>query len=481
MRVASSFLILCWAVTAHAQQCPAGTAWDALNSMCQALPETRPPASPEGLPNPEPVPVPADEHAHHHHHEHMHHEAMTNAQMFDMMTTPDGCGAREYYHFGMSMCLDRPQSRGHFSGMVMGNAFMVDSGGTGLRARHSLAGPNWLMANGGVDLAWWNRVEVDAMLTAELWTLPKRGYYEPLQIGEENSDGVPFIDAQHPHSSPLMGLAFTDVIQFSQVKMRLLRLWFAPRGEATDGPIAFMHRPSAAFNPDAPLGHHIGQDVGHVTSTVIGASLHLGVVTLEASTFAGREPHPTEIDLPILTPDSFAFRAIGQIGRHWTVAASFAYVDNPEGDPEDTKVYRASASGYLSYDLPKNWRVHASLIWGGVANYDHTPWLNSILAEATFSDGSNSPWIRLEVLQRTPAELAISASNSPQWVGAWTLGFTRRIVSLWAFDFNVGAAGTLSFLPNDYQPAYGGAVVAVGRLYLEARFVKMWSLGGREM
>jgi len=450
-----------------------------MDSMCKAPPEKRLPSSPAGLPTAEPTmpPEPADAHAHHHHHGSAA-MAMTNAQMFDAMTSPDGCGAREYYHFGMSMCLGRPRLRGHFSGMVMGNAFLVDSGGTGLRARHSLAGPNWIMADGGVDLAWWNRVEVDAMLTAELWTLPKRGYYEPLQIGEEHSDGTPFIDAQHPHSSPAMGLMLVDVIQFSQVAPRVLRLWFAPRGEATEGPIAFMHRASAAFNPDAPLGHHIGQDVAHVTSTVIGASLHLGVVTIEASTFHGEEPHPTLIDLPVAAPDSFAARVIGQIGPHWTAAASFAYVDNPEHEAIDTKVYRVSTSGYLHYDLQRSWRVHASLVYGGIANYDHVPWLSSLLAEATFSDGSNSPFIRVEVLQRTAAELAVSDSTAPQWVGALTLGFARRIATLWGFDFNVGATGTLSMLPSDFQPAYGGAGVAVGRLFLEARFVKMWSRGG---
>jgi hypothetical protein len=476
MRWAAVIVVLSTAAVGRAQECPAGTSWDAMDSMCKAPPEKRVSSSPAGMPSD--VTGPPDEHAQHHDHAHMHHGAMTNAQMFDAMSSPDGCGPRQYYHFGMSMCLDRPQSPGHFSGMVMGNAFLVESGSTGPRARHSLAGPNWVMADGGVDLAWWNRVELDAMLTAELWTTPKRGYLEPLQIGEENAAGMPYVDAQHPHSSPVMGLMIADVIQFSQVKPRVLRLWFAPRGESTDGPIAFMHRMSATFNPDAPLGHHIGQDVGHVSSTVFGASLHLGVVTLEASTFNGTEPHPTEIDLPVAEPNSFATRVIGQIGPRWTVAASFAYVDNPEGEPGDPKVYRVSASGYLNQDLPRGWRVHASLIYGGIANYDHTPWLDSLLAEATFSDGSNSPWMRLEVLQRTAAELAVSSSTTPQWVGALTVGFTRRIVSLWGFDFDVGVAGTLDFLPEDFQPAYGGGVVAVGRMFLEARFVKMWSLGG---
>jgi hypothetical protein len=156
------------------------------------------------------------------------------------------------------------------------------------------------MLDGGVDLAWWNRLEADVMLTADLWTTPDAGYPELLQIGEENSKGEPFIDAQHPHSSPLMGLSITDVISFSRVKRRLLRLWFAPRGESTDGPIAFMHRASAWFNPDTPLSHHIGQDVGHITSTVIGASLRIDQTVIEASTFHGLEPVPTRVEVTIM-------------------------------------------------------------------------------------------------------------------------------------------------------------------------------------
>jgi hypothetical protein len=405
---------------------------------------------------------------------------MSNAAMFDAMSSPDGCEAGQYFFFDMSMCLDRPFAPGHFSGMVMGNGFLVDSGVTGVRSRHSLAGPNWLMFVAGLDVASWNRVEIDGMLTIERWTFPSRGYALPLQIGEENAQGVPYVDAQHPHSSPLMGLAFADVISFSHTQNRILRLWFAPRGASTDGPIPFMHRMSATFDPSAPLGHHIGQDAGHISSTVVAASVMFGPYTLEVSTFNGREPQPTEIDLPIGTPDSFAMRGIAQIGRRWMVSASFAYVDNPENDPTDTKVYRASASGYLNTDLPGGWRAHLTLIYGGIANYDHTPWLNSLLAEGSFSDGLNNPFFRLEVLQRTPNELnvpVLAGQDSPQWVGSLTVGYSRKFASLWGFDFLGGLAGTLDFLPEQFQTAYGGPVVAVGRMFFEARLVKMWSLG----
>jgi hypothetical protein len=360
----------------EAPRCPDGSVWDPIDSMCKAPPEKVPRAVPEGLPAPDLVMPAGHEHMHHEHGEHaahMHHQMLSNAAMFDAMSSPDTCGPGEYFFFDMSMCLDRPLQRGRFSGMVMANAFLVDTGVTGVRSRHSLAGPNWLMFVAGLDVASWNRVEVDGMFTIERWTFPQRGYALPLQIGEENAQGVPFIDAQHPHSSPLMGLSIVDVISLSHTENRLLHLWFSPRGASTDGPIPFMHRMSATFDPSAPLGHHLGQDAGHISSTVIAAGLWLGRYTLEVSTFNGREPQPTDIDLPIGTPDSVAVRGVVQIDRRWMVSASFAYVDNPEGDPTDTKVYRASASAYLNADLPGGWRAHATLIYGGIATTTTRP------------------------------------------------------------------------------------------------------------
>src|SRR5439155_4279461 len=121
-----------------------------------------------------------------------------------------------YYLFAMSMCQELPQARGRWSVMAMGNLFLADVGEQGPRGRHAISAPNWAMVDAGVDLAAWNRLELDVMLTAELWTTPARGYPELLQIGETDASGQPFLDAQHPHSSPLMGLAITDVISFGQ-------------------------------------------------------------------------------------------------------------------------------------------------------------------------------------------------------------------------------------------------------------------------
>ena len=300
---------------------------------------------------------------------------VANALYWDWMTSQNGCGSDGYYEFGMSMCQPRPGRPGRFSGMVMGNAFVVGIAEEGPRGRLALSGPNWLMGDMGLDLARWNRLELDTMLTSELWTTPSRGYPELLQIGESQRDGQPFLDAQHPHSSPIMGLTLTDVISLDgrrdESLARLLRLSFAPRGESTDGPFAFMHRPTGTVNPDAPLGHHIGQDVGHISSTVIGAGLYLDQTILEVSTFHGLEPQPTRVDLPLGSPDSVAARVSQHFGSHFLASASAAYVDNPEGDPTIPHVLRFSASGYTQHAVLGSWSLHTMGAWGGMAEYDH--------------------------------------------------------------------------------------------------------------
>ena len=283
---------------------------------------------------------------------------VANARYWDRMTSQNGCGSNGYYEIGMSMCEPRPGRPGRFSGMVMGDVFLVGIAEEGPRGRLALSGPNWLMGDMGVDLARWNRLELDSMLTSELWTTPSSGYPELLQIGESQRDGQPFLDAQHPHSSPIMGLRLTDVISWDESSTRLLRLSFAPRGESTDGPIAFMHRPTGTVNPDAPLGHHIGQDVGHISSTVIGAGLYVDQTILEVSTFYGLEPQPTQVDLPFGSPDSFAARVSQHFGPHFLASASAAYVSNPEGDPAIPHVLRFSASGSTQHALLGSWSLH---------------------------------------------------------------------------------------------------------------------------
>jgi hypothetical protein len=321
-------------------------------------------------------------------------------------------------------------------------------------------------------------LNLDFMGTAEKWTFPKSGYPELLQIGEENEDHVPFRDAQHPHSSPVMGLTISDTISLQNEKDHI-KVWFAPRGQSTDGPVAFMHRPTGMQNPDAPLGHHIGQDVGHITSTVIGAQLHLSQSNLEISSFHGEEPEPTEVDLPIGSPNSFAARFTQQLNPHFYAMASAAYVKHPETHATGPDhIWRYSASAYNDFSFENGWMLHNTLIWGMVKNYDEASTLHSFGEEFWFHKGPANIWSRLELLQRTPAELAISGygdENKGRWVTAATLGYTHTLASWEGLNLGLGGSVTKDFLPEGFRAAYGGNPWS-GRVFLRLNGMKMWEL-----
>lgn len=399
------------------------------------------------------------------------HAAMGQAAMRDRMTSPDLCSPDEHYLFGMSMCLPRPGAGRML--MAMADLRLVASALQGPRGRSGLASPNWLMVDAGTDLGGHQRLSVDAMLTAERWTFPPRGYPLLGQIGEEDAQGRRYLDAQHPHSSPLMNLTLADTIALGSKS--LLRLSFSPRGETTDGPIAFMHRPTGAVNPDAPLGHHIGQDVGHITSTVVATTLDLGTTVLEASAFHGREPEPSRVDLPLGALDSWAVRAIQHLGPRWTAAASFAWVTRPESQGAVPRLFRLSASAYARFAPGPTWRAHVAAIWGGVIHYDGQDFLNSVTLEGLAQHGRDALWTRLEALQRTGSELQIPGNaNTTRWIAAGTLGYTRTLVAAGPVDLGLGASVGAAWLPEPFAGEYGGRVPATARLFLEGRWTQMW-------
>lgn len=378
---------------------------------------------------------------------------------------PKDCSEMEYWDYGTGMCMPLSMPGMPMSmAMLHGNAFLVGLTEEGPRGRSTFAFPNMLMGDFGKSFGDRHYVNVNLMLTLEKWTFPKSGYPELLQIGEETEDGVPYIDAQHPHSSPIMGLTFSDTIWLGRGKDHL-KLFFAPRGQATDGPIAFMHRSTGMVNPDAPLGHHIGQDVSHITSTVIGASLGLHRTRIEVSTFNGTEPEPAKVDLPLGTPNSYAARLIQEISEEWTIMGSAGYVKDPEPHDSDIKeVRRYSASLYDQHELGSGWMLHNAFIFGLVNGYDRVSALRSFLDEFWFhSDQPEQVWGRIELLERTPAELAITGVSNltePRWVTALTLGYTHKLKSWNELDFSAGVSATKDFLPSEFKSAVRNQAVS---------------------
>lgn len=387
------------------------------------------------------------------------------------------CSEMEVWDYSRDMCMPLAMAGMPMKmAMLHFDSFFTQTFEEGPRGKNAFSVPNMFMADIGSSVGNRHYLNLDIMGTFERWSFPKSGTPELLQIGEENADHRPYLDAQHPHSSPIMGITLSDTITLSGKDN--LKFSFAPRGEASEGPVAFMHRPTGAVNPDAPLGHHIGQDVGHIASTVLGASLTLGGSTIEATTFNGTEPEPSKVDLPMGEMNSYAARFTQEFNEHFYAMASAAYVKKPEShDPNLDHIWRYSSSIYNDHTFQNGWTLHNAFIWGLVNYYDEAAALNSFAEELLIQNGKKNFWSRIERLQRTPNELAIASSNpnDGKWVTAVTLGYTHKIAN-WDFtEIGLGGSVTKDILPGEYRGAYGGDPLTA-KVFLQFGGMKMWNL-----
>jgi hypothetical protein len=389
------------------------------------------------------------------------------------MPDPHGCKPTERWDTAMNMCMPGADATG-LTTMFHYNQFLVLTSSSGPRGRTAVTAPNMWMLMLDKKTSALNTVELSWMGTTDVWTVPKNGTPELFQTGDANSVGAPFVDAQHPHSSPIMGLTFSDILSFGANGEHKLTFFFAPRGEATAGPESFMHRASSEGNPDAPLSHHL-QDVFHISSTVLGVKADIGKWSLEASTFSGVDASPTKVNLDMHTPDSFAVRANYHANSNVTVGGSVAkvkaldFVNNPELKTENEMYYSAWV---MTSNSLKGGTLSTASIWGQDDNRTSDVKLNSFLEEFMYELGKNNFYGRLEILQRTPDQLEVQVTDGKtgaRWIKALTFGAERQIQSRGSMRLYAGAAVTGYSLPRDFRVVYGSTPVAA-KVYLRLKF-----------
>ena len=199
--------------------------------------------------------------------------------------------------------------------------------------------PNWWMGMlmRGEDR---HRFGLNAMLSLDPVTVGRDGYRELFQVGE-SLDGRPLVDRQHPHDL-LMQLSASWKVAFSGTTSLVVA--GGPAGEPTLGPVAFMHRASAAGLPLAPLGHHTF-DSTHISFGVVTAAIEHGRWTVEGSVFNGREPDEHRWDFDLGPMDSVAGRVWFRPAAGWAVQLSTGLLREPEElAPGDARRSTASVS-----------------------------------------------------------------------------------------------------------------------------------------
>jgi hypothetical protein len=322
---------------------------------------------------------------------------------------------------------------------------------------------NWLMAM-AERKAGPGRLMLRGMFSAEPLTMPHGGSPQLFQSGETYR-GRPIVDAQHPHDV-FMELAASYTIPLSERVS--FQVYGGPVGEPALGPVAFMHRASAAENPAAPLGHHY-QDSTHIAHGVVTAALTAGRFKFEGSVFNGREPDENRATIELDKLDSWSFRTWYTPTPNWAMQFSYGRLVEPESiEPGDIKRMTAS----VSYNRPLkkgNWA--SALVWG--RNSKTSGDSNSYLLESTVNFlRKNYLYTRAEVGDRegllinnvfgrrgagippgSPDEH--KAFHQMRRVSAFTFGGVRDLLVNEFWRVGLGADVTLYDKPASLDSIYG--------------------------
>jgi hypothetical protein len=308
------------------------------------------------------------------------------------------------------------------------------------------------------------------MLSAESLTSPHPGFPELFQTGE-TYHGQPLVDHQHPHNVfSELALNYTRPIgdQTSWEKLSWL-FYGAAAGEPALGPVAYIHRASAAELPMAPLSHHL-QDSTHISFGVLTAGLIISRFKVEGSVFNGREPGEKRYEINFAPLDSWSARLSIAPSRNWTAQYSYGRLEHPEAlEPGSQRRQTAS----VEYVRPLTGKLGdgswaTSLIWGRVHKVADDHNLNGYTFESTLNFMSkNYAFTRIELVDKD--ELFPNNPLAPSYrIGSYTFGGERDLVQSKLWQFALGADLTLYSKPESLNASYGSQPVSF-QIFLRLR------------
>ena len=328
---------------------------------------------------------------------------------------------------------------------------MLDRQG-GPRGDTEIRAPNWWMGMASHRLGP-GHFTGQLMLTLDPATVGRCGYTELFQAGE-TCHGRPLADRQHPHDlTSQLALVWT----VSLADRTTLAVAGGPVGEPALGPVAYMHRPSAAGIPVAPLSHHTF-DSTHVAMGVATLALERLPFTVEASVFNGREPDENRWNLMDRGPwDSWSARLWYRPSPEWQFQVSTGHLVAPEA-LEAGDIQRTTAS--LAWFRQRE--DGFSAITAGYGQNDKgRDRFNAMFVEATDRRQANEMYARFEALQVETDILATGTSPTPghslptQTVAALTGGAVRQLARVHGFEVGVGADLTAYRVPPALVASHG--------------------------
>ena len=294
---------------------------------------------------------------------------------------------------------------------------------------------------------------LNGMFSLDPVTVGKSGYAEIFQAGEA-LDGRPLIDRQHPHDlfmqlAGVWRIPINDTTGFT--------IAGGPAGEPALGPVAFMHRASAAENPAAPLGHHTF-DSTHISYGVITAALDHGPWIVEGSLFNGREPDENRWNFDFGPLDSVSGRVWFRPNDAWEFQASTGFLRHPE-ELEPGNLVRTTFSGSW---FKRRETDFTAITAGYGVNHKDAGNHSGFFTEATWHTGMNSVYGRFEAQQPEISLLLTDAIIDTAetralhgTVLALTVGGVRDFLRTRGFELGVGGDVTFYGVPDVLQTGRG--------------------------
>jgi hypothetical protein len=335
--------------------------------------------------------------------------------------------------------------------MVHGTVFLQVVRTMGTRALTQLGSTNWVMGMAsrvGTNDALRARV----MMTAEPFTLEGQGYPQLLQVAHAYR-GTLAPDRQHPHELfPEISIAYERRLGRTGVS-----LYAAPIGEPALGPVAYNHRPSAAYDPTAPLGH-VAQDYTHESLGVLTVGAFGARARIDASLFNGSHPDDrhANFDLQGGRLNAYAGRITVAASGNVVASAWIGYI------PEDTAhahgaqhKFGASVAHSRRRATGASWS--SALIYGANRPAETRRTLGSVLLESSLDVSTRHTLFgRIEYARRTDEELALTGSVPEELdVGAVSLGYAFRSALSNAAAAAAGVRLTVAVAPAALAPFYG--------------------------
>lgn len=310
----------------------------------------------------------------------------------------------------------------------------------GSRGGNDFDAPNWFMAMAQRQIGQKGLFHFNVMLSADRFTEGGNGYPLLFQTGESWKN-VPLVDRQHPHDL-FSELAASYSYSFN--KKTDLSFYLGYPGEPALGSTAFMHRPSALSNPDAPIGHH-WNDGTHITFGVVTLGLRLDKFKIEGSSFTGREPDENRLDFDKPTFDSWSSRLSYNPTQNWALEVSHGFIKSPELLHPQENVNRTIASAIYSKAFAGEQFLNVTTLWG-LNKYKNQAGQNTALLEASYRLRKLELYTRYEWVQKSREELNLDGNlygeNTLFPVNALTFGLNYDL--FYIGKIRVAAGGQLS-------------------------------------